>query len=53
MAHVRVLLVVCVTGLYWDVVVNSVYTVVRVQIDKEHLCNSVLFEKPHVSMHTS
>lgn len=44
-AHVRVLLVVCVSGSFYDVVVNSVYTVGRVQIDKEHLCNSVLFQK--------
>lgn len=35
MAHVRTSLVVCVTGAFCDVVVNSVYTVVTVQIDKE------------------
>lgn len=44
-AHVRISLVVCVNGSFCDVVVNSVYTVVRVQIDKERWCNSVLFQK--------
>lgn len=36
---------VCDTGLFCNVVVDSVYTVVRVWIDKEHGCNSVLSPK--------
>lgn len=34
-AHVRTSLVVCVIGLFCDVVVHSVYTVVGVRTDKE------------------
>ena len=50
MAQVKPSLVVCVTGSVCDVAVNSVYTVVRVQIEKGRWC---LFQKAvqYVDMH--